>query len=655
MKKSILALLLAVLMAASLLPAAALAVGPAENDVAAYTNSQNVTTYYTTVGAALSASNKGGGGKIELLKDAELKASDTTSDSDKKEYPSFGWCVYVRANLILDLGDNTLTCGEFFGLAVNPNVKFTLQNGTYKHSSTGWCTAIEGTKSDDDGPGCTITIASNAIVETNGDAVVCDGYTTVYVYGKIYSEKNGIYGMGPNNIVNVNGAYISSGLNAICQDEYQTTQNFYRNGSVYNIEDSELISSGSDAICIENNTSANCSYHELNIKNSTVSGENGISMSRTNATISGERTQISGTDNSVFVTYLGADGTTGSLTINAGEIVGPIGVQDPGSATNEADILVNGGYFTEPVDVSYLSSEFKYMVHKDLYYSYYETLAEALQAAAPDGTVEAIAIPGRVIHTVTVVYGNGTADTVNTYVDGETINLPAAPTRSGYAFLGWTCSDGNVYDGGDSVVIWGNTTFEASWVRHPDTPYVPEPSEPVEPDVPSFPFYDVPTSAWYYTAVKYVYDNKLMDGVDTYTFAPNDTLTRAMVWTIIARMSGVDTTGGSSWYAKAQEWVITNGISDGENSTAAIIRQELVTMLYRYAQIKGYDVSVGEDTNILSYVDATSISEYAMSAFQWACGSGLTEGDENGALTPLATATRAQAAAMIMRFCESVK
>ena len=655
MKKSILALLLAVLMAASLLPAAALAVGPAENDVAAYTNSQNVTTYYTTVGAALSASNKGGGGKIELLKDAELKASDTTSDSDKKEYPSFGWCVYVRANLILDLGDNTLTCGEFFGLAVNPNVKFTLQNGTYKHSSTGWCTAIEGTKSDDDGPGCTITIASNAIVETNGDAVVCDGYTTVYVYGKIYSEKNGIYGMGPNNIVNVNGAYISSGLNAICQDEYQTTQNFYRNGSVYNIEDSELISSGSDAICIENNTSANCSYHELNIKNSTVSGENGISMSRTNATISGERTQISGTDNSVFVTYLGADGTTGSLTINAGEIVGPIGVQDPGSATNEADILVNGGYFTEPVDVSYLSSEFKYMVHKDLYYSYYETLAEALQAAAPDGTVEAIAIPGRVIHTVTVVYGNGTADTVNTYVDGETINLPAAPTRSGYAFLGWTCSDGNVYDGGDSVVIWGNTTFEASWVRHPDTPYVPEPSEPVEPDVPTFPFYDVPTSAWYYTAVKYVYDNKLMDGVDTYTFAPNDTLTRAMVWTIIARMSGVDTTGGNTWYAKAQEWVITNGISDGENPTAAITRQELVTMLYRYAQIKGYDVSVGESTNILSYVDATSISEYAMSAFQWACGSGLTEGDENGALTPLATATRAQAAAMIMRFCESVK
>ena len=353
-----------------------------------------------------------------------------------------------------------------------------------------------------------------------------------------------------------------------------------------------------------------------------------------------------------IILYDSIDAAKAKLEINGAGVFQNIETTE--GSTSNPNIRINGGYFVTPVNSEYLSSAFKYQAFNGKYYSYHETIYDAQIAAGPNGTVEAITGPGRIVYTVIVKYGNGAADTVNTYVEGETIKLPAKPYKSGYAFLGW--SDGtNTYPAGSSYTVIKDTTFTAVWVRHPDTEYVPEPEQPEQPETPTFPFYDVSTSAWYYSAVKYVYDNKLMDGVDTYVFAPNDTLTRAMVWTIIARMSGVDTTGGNSWYAKAQEWVITNGISDGENPTAAITREQLVTMLYRYAQIKGYDVSVGENTNILSYVDATSISEYAMSAFQWACGSGLTEGDENGALTPLATATRAQAAAMIMRFCQSVK
>ena len=715
MKKSILALLLAVLMAASLLPAAALADGPTESDVAAYTNKSG-TTYYTTVGAAISASNKGGGGTIELLKNAELRAVDADK-GDRVTYGNYGYGVAVREDLTLDLGGNTLTCGDYFGIAIYW-VNFTIKNGTYENTCPGGI-AIEA------GETSTVTIANGTTIIAACDALVCDGQNTANVYGNIVSGRNGVFGLGPFNRITIDGAEIVSGAYAVKQDPYHKTQSKDKAGSTYIIKNSDISTTDPsyDAIYMANYKGVASSDHTLNISDSVITGGNGVSISCTKATISGAKTEIISTNeagNSVLVSFMDNDGTSGSLTINDGTFKGQI--SETYSTENNAVIIVNDGNFDTSV-AKYLSTGLNFELNKNGVYTYYSTFDEAFTAAERGSiitdlesgealTVFAVTVepnngqtatttlvqeggtypipaaptrdgyaflgwsaddniykPGdeytvtkdttftalwKEEYNVVYIYNNGAATGHKTVLKGESVNLPT-PSKSGYAFLGWACSDGNVYDGGDSVVIWGNTTFEASWVRHPDTPYVPEPEEPVTPDVPTFPFYDVSTSAWYYSAVKYVYDNKLMDGVDTYTFAPNDTLTRAMVWTIIARMSGVDTTGGSTWYAKAQEWVITNGISDGENPTAAITRQELVTMLYRYAQIKGYDVSVGENTNILSYVDATSISDYAVAAFQWSCGSGLTEGDENGALTPLATATRAQAAAMIMRFCESVK
>mgnify|MGYP000755218605 FL=1 len=243
-------------------------------------------------------------------------------------------------------------------------------------------------------------------------------------------------------------------------------------------------------------------------------------------------------------------------------------------------------------------------------------------------------------YTVTVMSGNSVVDAA-TVESGTEYTLPNV-TNSGYIFLGWRDNNNVTHKAGEVVAITADTTFTAVWGNLPDV----KPSEPETPETPVFPFYDVTARDWYYSAVKYVYEKGLMDGVDVGVFAPNDTLTRAMVWTIIARAEGVDTTGGATWYAKAQEWVTAKGISDGENPSAAITRQELVTMLYRLA---------GEPavSGTITAPDAASVSTWATDAMTWAMNIGLVEGDENGAVTPTATATRAQAAALIMRYLEA--
>ena len=167
-------------------------------------------------------------------------------------------------------------------------------------------------------------------------------------------------------------------------------------------------------------------------------------------------------------------------------------------------------------------------------------------------------------------------------------------------------------------------------------------------------FSDVSSSDWFADAVKYVSDKGMMNGTGTGKFSPADTTTRAMLMTVIARYAGQDTTGSNPWYQKGMEWAKANGVSDGTNPNANITREQLVTMMYRYAKSTGKDVSVGKDTNILSYADATTVSEYAVPAMQWACGAGIVNG-ANGKLNPQNNATRAEVAAILMRYCENIK
>lgn len=161
-------------------------------------------------------------------------------------------------------------------------------------------------------------------------------------------------------------------------------------------------------------------------------------------------------------------------------------------------------------------------------------------------------------------------------------------------------------------------------------------------------FTDVAPGAWYYDAVAYVSENGLMNGVDTGIFDPDGSLTRAMVWTILARIEGADTEGGETWYAKARDWAMETGVSDGTDAMGAITREQLVTMLWRSRGELVVDF-------LLTARDADSISSWAYEAMRWAVSEGIIEGDENGFISPAATATRAQAAAIIMRFIEGAK
>ena len=217
---------------------------------------------------------------------------------------------------------------------------------------------------------------------------------------------------------------------------------------------------------------------------------------------------------------------------------------------------------------------------------------------------------------------------------GDTFKMPPAPSKPGYIFMGW--SDGKTtWQPNDVVDITTDLTIKSVWANMPDI-------TPTEPDE-GLPFTDVPEGAWYYEAVKQVYEAGLMNGVTDTLFDPDGTLTRAMFWTILARASGVDTDGGATWYAVAQQWAVENGVSDGTDAMGALTREQLVTMLWR---LNGEPVV----NYLITTPDANQISPWALEAMKWAASTGLIEGDENGNLTPTATCTRAQAATFLVRY-----
>lgn len=223
---------------------------------------------------------------------------------------------------------------------------------------------------------------------------------------------------------------------------------------------------------------------------------------------------------------------------------------------------------------------------------------------------------------------------------GSTVMIKAVP-KEGYALKTIAVTD----QSGKPVAVTekdGRFTFVMPACNVTLTPvFERQPAQNVS-------FDDVKPTEWYADAVRCVVEKGLMSGTGTDAFSPDGTTTRGMLMTILARYAGADTTGGANWYEKGMAWAQSAGISDGRAPEAGITREQLVTMLYRYA-----DVPEAGGT-LDAFADADTVSAYAVDAMRWAAANGIVNGS-HGRLNPQGNATRAQVAAMLMRFCEKME
>ena len=237
--------------------------------------------------------------------------------------------------------------------------------------------------------------------------------------------------------------------------------------------------------------------------------------------------------------------------------------------------------------------------------------------------------------------------TYNTYID----LTKYVPTWRGHTFIGWY-SERSLMNKVSGVYLTKDMTVYALWRvdKNPNTG--------------ANPFTDVSEKDWFYGDVMFVYENGLMLGTSKTLFSPHGTATRGMMATILWRMEGSPAPKGKNsftdveagkWYADAITWTAENGIFAGYGKDKfgpddPITREQLAAIFYRYADYKGYDLTV--KGNLDKFKDADKITDYAKTAMQWAVGSGLVKGKSGNLLDPQGTATRAEIAAMLHRFIE---
>jgi hypothetical protein len=278
--------------------------------------------------------------------------------------------------------------------------------------------------------------------------------------------------------------------------------------------------------------------------------------------------------------------------------------------------------------------------------------AEAAQAVGDRNNRIQLLPPGTAAPTPTAVPPGYEETIVNGYndpVDARTAPVNNNPAAARNAQPG----DSDVNPSLPDSVVGGNSTVGGSSIIDSSADITPasasaSPSEAKE--AWANPFTDVKDNDWFYGDVAYAHSNKLIAGTGENTFSPKIELTRAMLVTILAREAGTPTGGGENWYSAAVEWGVANGITDGTNMTGNVTREQVAAILYRYAKLKGRDVS--KTAGLADYADAAEISEWAAGAMSWANAAGILTGRTAMDLAPDGTTTRAEAAAFLRRFKE---
>ncbi len=268
---------------------------------------------------------------------------------------------------------------------------------------------------------------------------------------------------------------------------------------------------------------------------------------------------------------------------------------------------------------------------------------------------------GPVSYTLSFETGEGSKVDSVTKVSGTTVDLDDyVSTREGYEFTGWY-DDRETTEKIGSVTLRGDKTVYAGWEKT-------DGKDDEEADDEKASFDDVLPGHWAYEAVEYVRQKGLMSGVGGGSFGVDQTTTRAMLVTILYRLEGEPELEGTgtirfsdveddAWYAKGVYWAAEKGIvnGDGEGNfmpNDPVTREQMAAIFHRYAGYKGYDVTAQGDLS--AFTDADSVSDWAREPLVWAVDKGLINGMGDGTVNPRGTATRAQTAAILMRFCETV-